>query len=55
MQEKETTYKGGILAFVLIACVSVSLSDFKNEATTWDLVCFASYAGRACVLMALSR
>ena len=41
MQEKETEYKGGIMAFVHTFFTSW-LSDLGSEVTKWDLVRFCT-------------
>jgi len=45
MQEKESKYKGGIMAFVLLRFLLVGFPDLWSEATRWGSVCFRALRG----------
>jgi hypothetical protein len=45
MQEKETTYRGGIMAFVPSPFLLVGPPDLWSKETKWDLVRFSALRG----------
>ena len=47
MQEKESKYKGGIMAFVPLRFLLVGFPDLWSEATRWGSVCFRAL--RTCI------